>query len=192
MAESPGGSVALDREDAWLQAFHAGERACLEGCYRDQLGTVDRAVAEIVVSAADRETLVHEVFFRLLNEEPLRRKFLGGSFSAWLRVVARNQAIDFARRRRIEVRIADDAPAPGDSTAGPWLEQKIDLRLTLDRFRDQVLPRKWHRVFTARFVEQQDQPTAARSLGMRRTTLAYQEYRIRTLLRRFVLRGDSR
>jgi len=60
----------------------------------------------------------------------------------------------------------------------------------LERFRDQVLPRKWQRVFVARFVEQQEQSAAARSLGMRRTTLAYQEYRIRRLLRRYVLRGD--
>jgi len=42
------------------------------------------------------ETLVHEVFFRLLNDEPLRRGFRGGSFAAWLRVIARNQAIDYA------------------------------------------------------------------------------------------------
>jgi RNA polymerase sigma-70 factor (ECF subfamily) len=191
MADSPGGGVAIDHQDAWLRAFHTGERACLERCYRDQLATVDRAVAAIVNTAADRETLVHEVFFRLLNEEALRRKFRGGSFSAWLRVVARNQAIDFARRRRIEVRLGDEAAGPAETTAASGLEQKIDVRLTLERFRERVLPRKWHRVFTARFVEQQEQPAAARSLGMRRTTLAYQEYRIRKLLRRFVLRGES-
>jgi RNA polymerase sigma-70 factor (ECF subfamily) len=107
-------------------------------------------------------------------------------------VVARNQAIDYARRRRLEVRISDDAAGPAEATAEPELEQTIDVRLTLERFRQQVLPRKWQRVFVARFLEQQDQPAAARSLGMRRTTLAYQEYRIRRLLRRFVLRGESR
>jgi RNA polymerase sigma-70 factor (ECF subfamily) len=190
--DSGGGGATLDHEDAWLRAFHAGERGCLERCYRQQLGAVDRAVAAIVASGADRETLVHEVFFRLLNEETLRRKFRGGSFAAWLRVVARNQAIDYARRRRLEVRIPDDAAGPAEATAEPELEQTIDVRLTLERFRQQVLPRKWQRVFVARFLEQQDQPAAARSLGMRRTTLAYQEYRIRRLLRRFVLRGESR
>jgi len=191
-ADSPPGGGALDRDDAWLRAFHAGERACLEGCYREQLEMVGRAVGAIVATGADRETLVHEVFFRLLNEETLRRKFRGGSFAAWLRVVARNQAIDYARRRRLEVRISDDAVGAAESTADPGLEQRIDVRLTLERFRLHVLPREWHRVFAARFLEQQDQPAAARSLGMRRTTLAYQEYRIRRLLRRFVLRGESR
>jgi RNA polymerase sigma-70 factor (ECF subfamily) len=63
--------------------------------------------------------------------------------------------------------------------------------LTLERFREQLVPAKWRRVFDARFLAQQDQPTAARALGMKRTTLAYQEYRIRRLLHRFVLRGDS-
>ena len=131
IADSPGEGVALQREDAWLAAFHSGERSCLERCYRDHLHAVDRVVAAIVASGADRETLVHEIFFRLLNEESLRRKFRGGSFLAWLRVVARNQAIDFARRRQLEVRVPDDAAAPADPTAGSRLEQKIDIRLTL-------------------------------------------------------------
>jgi len=191
--DGPGSGGALGRaEDAWLRAFHVGQRDCLERCYRDELTTVQRAVAAIVVTGADRETLVHEVFFRLLNEEPLRRGFHGGSFSAWLRVVARNQAIDYARRRRLEVHIPDEAHLSSDPGAGGGLDMQIDARLTLKRFREQVLPQKWRRVFDARFVQQQDQPTAARSLGMRRTTLAYQEYRIRNLLRRFVLRGESR
>ena len=188
----PCGGELGEADSAWLNAFHAGRRDCLERCYRDQLATVDRAVATIIATSADRETLVHEVFFRLLNEESLRRGFHGGSFAAWLRVVARNQAIDYARRRRLEVHIPDDAHASSDPRAGDELDKQIDARRTLQRFREQVLPQKWRRVFDARFAQQQDQPTAARSLGMRRTTLAYQEYRIRNLLRRFVLRGESR
>jgi len=192
IANGPGGAAQVGASDDWTRAFHAGERACLEDCYRNHLDTVDRVVTPIVTAGADRETLVHEVFFRLLNEESLRRNFRGGSFAAWLRVVARNQAIDYARRRQLEIHLPDDATATSDPAVVPGLEQQIDARLTLERFRKQVLPARWHRVFAARFVEQQDQPTAARSLGMRRTTLAYQEYRIRRLLRRFVLRGESR
>lgn len=185
------GGAALD-QDAWLRAFHAGERGCLERCYRQQLEMVDRAVATIVTTGADRETLVHEVFFRLLNEERLRRQFRGGSLTAWLRVVARNQAIDYARRRQLELRIADDAGPAGEPVPIHELEHQMDVRLTLERFRDQTLPAKWRRVFDARFVHQHDQPAAARALGMRRTTLAYQEYRIRRLLRRYMLRGESK
>ena len=190
LADPPAGGES-GPEEVWLRAFHAGLRDCLEQCYRDHLDTVDRAVA-MIVAGADRETLVHEVFFRLLNEETLRRGFGGGSLASWLRVVARNQAIDYARRRRLEVSLPDEANPPSDLTATGQFERQIDARLTLERFRAQALPRKWQRVFLARFVEQQDQPTAARSLGMRRTTLAYQEYGIRRLLRRFVLRGESK
>jgi RNA polymerase sigma-70 factor (ECF subfamily) len=178
-------------EEEWLRAFHAGDRGCLERCYRDHLGTVEQVVAHIV-TGADRETLVHEVFFRLLSEEALRRRFAGGAFASWLRVVARNQAIDYARRRRLEVATLDeDGQVAAQLALTEPLERQIDLRLTLARFRERVLPAKWHRVFNARFVEHQDQPTAARALGMRRTTLAYQEYRIRRLLHRYVLRGES-
>ena len=178
-------------DDAWLRAFRAGEPSCLEQSYREQFDAVDRTVGQIL-SGADRETVVHEVFFRLLNDESLRRAFNGGSFPAWLRVVARNQAIDHARRRKLEVEfirssLENDEPAIDDR-----FEQRIDARRILERFGSEALPSRWYRVFIARFVQEQDQPTAARSLRMRRTTLAYQEYRIRRLLRRFVLRGEEK
>jgi RNA polymerase sigma-70 factor (ECF subfamily) len=187
MVDGAGGGVA-GRDEGWLRDFHAGERDCLERCYRDHLETVGGAVGG-VVTGADRETLVHEVFFRLLTDASLRAGFRGGSFASWLRVVARNQAIDYARRRRLEVSFTGDG-GPSAVVSVPLFEQQIDVRLTLDRFRERVLPPKWRGVFDARIVAQQDQPTAARALGMRRTTLAYQEYRIRRLLRRFVLRGE--
>ena len=64
--------------------------------------------------------------------------------------------------------------------------------MLVDRFREQVLPAKWAGVFQARFIEQRDQRDAAASLGIARTTLAYQELRIRSLLKKFLLRGESR
>ena len=188
-ASGVGGGAA--EQDAWLRAFHAGERDCLERCYRDHVGTVEQVVAG-VLQGSDRETLVHEVFFRLLNDAPFRQAFHGGSFSSWLRVVARNQAIDYARRRRLEVRFVEEAVSGDAISASPAFEEEFDVRWTLQRFRERCLPAKWRSVFDARFVAQQDQPTAARAVGLSRTTLAYQEYRIRRLLRRFVLRGESK
>jgi RNA polymerase sigma-70 factor (ECF subfamily) len=175
----------------WLEAFHRGEHGCLEACYRDHFATVDRAVAPLVVGA-DRETLVHEVFFRLLTDESLRRAFRGGAFAAWLRVVARNQAIDYVRRRRLEIRFVSEPEPPGAPAVSGGMERSVDVRLTLERFRERRLPPKWRPVFDTRIVAQHEQAAAARMLGMRRTTLAYQEYRIRRLLRRFVLEGESR
>jgi RNA polymerase sigma-70 factor, ECF subfamily len=178
-------------DDSWLRAFHAGEPSCLEQSYRDQFDAVYRTVGQIL-SGADGETVVHEVFFRLLNDASLRRAFGGGSFAAWLRTVARNQAIDHARRRKLEVEFVADSLENSQAASDDRLEQRIDARRILERFESEVLPARWRRVFVARFVQQQDQPTAARSLDMRRTTLAYQEYRIRGLLRRFVLRGEGK
>jgi RNA polymerase sigma-70 factor (ECF subfamily) len=178
-------------DDTWLRAFHAGEPSCLERSYREQFDAVYRAVGQIL-SGADGETVVHEVFFRLLNDASLRRAFGGGSFSAWLRTVARNQAIDHVRRRKLEVQFVAESLQSGRPATDDRLEQRLDARRILARFESEVLPPKWRRVFVARFVQQQDQPTAARSLQMRRTTLAYQEYRIRGLLRRFVLRGEGK
>ena len=43
----------------------------------------------------------------------------------------------------------------------------------------------------SRFIQQLDQPEAARLLGMHRTTLIYQEYCVRKLLTRFVLRKGN-
>jgi RNA polymerase sigma-70 factor (ECF subfamily) len=45
-------------------------------------------------------------------------------------------------------------------------------------------------VFETRFLLGLEQKEAAARLGISRTTLAYQEYRVKALLRRFVLRGD--
>ena len=177
-------------DDVWLEAFHGGERACMEECYRTHVASVDQAVGAIL-KGADRETVIHEVFFRLLTEESFRRRFQGGSLATWLRVVARNQAIDHARHHRREI-LTPDPAGVGDDEKGQEdpLDQRADVRLTLRRFRAEVLPPKWDRVFMARFVEQQDQRDAARALRIPRTTLVYQEHRIRTLLRRFVLKGE--
>jgi RNA polymerase sigma-70 factor (ECF subfamily) len=81
-----------------------------------------------------------------------------------------------------------DPEAFGSALETQSFEPKAEARLVLERFGG-VLPRKWQRVFQKRFVEGLEQKEAADALAMSRTTLAYQEYRIRRLLRRFVLRG---
>jgi RNA polymerase sigma-70 factor (ECF subfamily) len=177
---------------SWLAAFHAGERACLEGCYRGTFAAVYQTVGR-TLQGADQETVVHEVFYRLLADGHLRRSFQGGSLAAWLRTVARNQAIDFARRRGFEIPVektlSADSPA-AEGGPGSRLERQVEARLLLVRIRE-GLPEKWRPVFDARFIHQRDQPDAARSLRMSRTTLAYQEYRIRQRVRRYLSKGSG-
>jgi RNA polymerase sigma-70 factor (ECF subfamily) len=173
-------------QDAWLPGFHEGRRDAMENCYREHFGTVDAAVSR-VLQGADRETVVQDVFARLLSDSKLRLAFKGGSLTAWLGTLSRNLAIDFARHRRFE-QPGGLMPA-GDSVHAPQaIERQAEVRLLVERFRDECLPPRWAPAFEARFVRQMDQVSAARHVGISRTTLAYQEYRIRGLLRRFTLR----
>jgi len=171
------------QDDQWLEHFHRGDRATLEQCYQDYFTTVERAIGQLL-SGADRETATHELFWRLLSSEDLRRSFQGGSFAAWIATVARNQAIDIRRVAARETSaVATDS---GAATVGDW-EEAAQARLLVERFRRDHLPREWADVFELRFLQQLPQREAAARLSMRRTTLAYREMRIRRLLERFLL-----
>jgi len=171
----------------WLASFHAGERQTLEGFYREQYTDVDRAVGRIL-SGADRETVVHEVFLRILSDGELRQRLVGGSAASWIATVAKNHAIDYRRRANREIphenaeRHLKAAEPAGDGAA--------EARLLLERFRSEVLPSKWVPVFEACFVRQMSQREAARELGLSRTTLLYQQHRVRALLRAFLLEAS--
>jgi RNA polymerase sigma-70 factor, ECF subfamily len=177
---TPTGSVP----DGWLERFHAGDRPVLEEIYQQHFPRVDGAVSS-VLAGADRETVVHELFLRLLRDPAFRRGFRGGNLSAWLSTVARNQAIDYSRRRNRE------APAGvhlGDRlSSGDELARSTEARILIERFVRDVLPPAWRDVFQARFIDQLSQAQAAAAVGKRRTTLAYQELRIRRMLRSFLL-----
>lgn len=157
--------------------------------YREYFTTVDGAVAR-VLAGADKETVIHDVFCQLMTRAEVRSGFRGGSFGAWLGTLARNRAVDFHRRRKLEQPMGTDPEAYGGAMETQSFEPKAEARLVLERFSG-TLPEKWRRVFEKRFVEGLEQHEAASALDMSRTTLAYQEYRIVRLLRRFVLRGSS-
>jgi RNA polymerase sigma-70 factor, ECF subfamily len=183
----PAGVAACpDELVGWLARFRTGARDVMRECYTDHFASVERAVAR-VLTGADKETVIHEVFFRLMTSEELRATFQGGSFRAWICTVARNQAIDYWRRRQFE-RPAGSAEEMLEGVEDARrFESSAEARMMVDRFRAECLPAKWRRVFEARFVQQLDQAEAARELGMSRTTLIYQEYRVRHLLKRFFI-----
>jgi RNA polymerase sigma-70 factor (ECF subfamily) len=180
------GLVAVD-PSPWVRRFHDGDRAVIEELYREHFETVGRAVGSLL-GAADRETVIHEVFFRLLTQPALRASFRDGDPGAWLAVVARNHAIDCARRRSREVPAGSGGDL-GAADAGDSGEAAMQARMLIERFRREVLPPKWAGVFEARFIRQLTQQDAAAMVGVGRTTLAYQEARVRRLLRRFLLKG---
>ena len=177
--------------DAWLADFHAGRRRTLEECYKSHYADVARA-AERVLGAADSETVTHEVFYRLLTDPEMRQSFRGGNVRAWLVQIAANRAIDVARRlRREEPEEESGVGEAADAALAPRFDDAVDAKLLVDRFVREALPPAWAGVFDARFMRQLPQREAASELGMPRTTLVYQEQRIRELLRRFLLDGGT-
>jgi RNA polymerase sigma-70 factor (ECF subfamily) len=176
-------------EERWVADFHRGDRDTFEKLYREYFQTVDGAVSS-VLAGADKETVIHDVFCQLMMRAEVRSAFRGGSFRAWLGTLARNRAVDFHRRRKLEQPMGTDPEAFAGALETRSFEPKAEARLVLERFSG-TLPEKWRRVFQKRFVEGLEQQEAADALDMSRTTLAYQEYRIRRLLRRFVLQGRS-
>lgn len=173
--------------DGWIADFHGGSRTILEELYRTHFERVAQAVGS-VLDGADKETTIHEVFYRLLSSEQARRGYSGGSFGAWIATVARNQAIDHLRRRKLEEPAGSPGDLPDSAERRAHFDERVDAQLMVKQFRERCLPEKWAQVFEARFIQQLDQSEAARALGIRRTTLIYQEFRVRKLLERFFLK----
>jgi RNA polymerase sigma-70 factor (ECF subfamily) len=175
-----------DAPDDWLAGFHRGDRRVLERCYREHFETVARAVGS-VLDGVDRESAIHDFFARLIADEGMRRSFQGGTLGGWLWVGARRTAIDVARARHREREVLAEMEAEQEAPEGTSAAEDLEARRLIAEFRSGPLPAKWAAVFEARFLRQLSQREAAAALAMRRTTLAYQELRIRRLLRRFLL-----
>jgi RNA polymerase sigma-70 factor (ECF subfamily) len=164
-----------------LEAFHRGDAAAIEACYRDFFAVVESALRPLL-SPADRETVIHEVFWRLLSNPALRLSFQGGAMGAWLATVTRNLGIDYLRKVGREVGLSAVDPRP----PVPSGDGEVEARLLLERFARDHLQPAWRPVFEARFLRQLSQREAAAALRINRTTLAYRELRIRHALRVFM------
>lgn len=176
--------------DGWIAEFHEGSRAVIEDLYRTHFERVAQAVGS-VLDGADKETTIHEVFYRLLSSEQARRGYSGGSFGAWIATVAKNQAIDHLRRRKLEEPVGTPSDLPERAERRAVFDERVEAQMMVEQFRQRCLPVKWAKVFEARFIQQLDQSEAARLLGIQRTTLIYQEYRLRKLLDRFFLKETA-
>lgn len=178
-------------EQDWLERFHGGSREVLARVYEEQFDAVRSAVGR-VLRGADQETVVHQVFYRLVAEPRTRTGFRGGDLGAYLRRIAVNQAVDYARKHGREcscspqeaLRLAESQPG-GESSLDP------EQLLLVARFRSEHLPPAWVAVFDARFLGGLSQREAAVRLGLRRTTLAYQELCIRARLKKYLFAEEE-
>ena len=190
-AASPGSTGrTTETELAWLTRFHAGDRATLGQCYREHFAAVARTV-EGVVGGPDRDTVIHDVFVKLIADAHARRGFKGGSFVAWIARVAHNAAIDHTRKYGREQCIDPAEALRLKGGQSDRLEAKTHARRLIERFRREHLKPEWEPVFVARFLEQRTQRDAALRCGIHRTTLAFRELQIRRRLRRFLLEIEA-
>jgi RNA polymerase sigma-70 factor (ECF subfamily) len=176
---------ADDEDRGFLSAFHAGERWAIEASYREHASRVI-AAARRLVGPVDAETITHEVFYRLLSNSQTRASFRGGNLGAWLCQVAVRSAVDDLRKRRRETsEPTEEELGDPDDGAG-----ELDAKILIDRFRAEVLAPEDRPLFEARFIRHLPQRDAARELGIPRSTLTYQEQRIREQLERFLMRDE--
>lgn len=173
---------ADEADDRFLRAFHAGERWAIESTYREHARRVITA-ARGLVGPVDAETITHEVFYRLLSQERTRASFQGGNLGAWLVQVAVRSAVDDLRKRRRET---DESAAE----TGAAIDDELEAKIVIDRFRAEVLAPEDAPLFEARFLRRLPQREAAAELGLPRSTLVYQEQRIRDQLERFLLQDE--
>jgi RNA polymerase sigma factor (sigma-70 family) len=171
---------------SWLAEFHAGRRAAIEQCYRDYARVAFQAAGRLL-RPADRDTVVHQVFCQLVADPDFRRSFRGGSFAAWLAQVVARRAIDFRRKYGREDVLDETANDMGSEAR---LEADLDAKRLVERFRAERLPAELDRLFELRFLRGMSQRDVAVAMDMPRSTVGYQEQRIRESLRDF-LRGAT-
>tara|TARA_Y100001934_G_C12056709_1_gene633342 strand:+ start:128 stop:685 length:558 start_codon:yes stop_codon:yes gene_type:complete len=183
--------MAKETDEQWLKRFHAGDPALISEVYREHFDAASAAVARYL-RGPDGETVVQDIFLKMVSDQHFRENFKGGGFRAWLNTVARNRAIDFIRKHRHEKLSADgemqeEVPEIKEQS----FVGRLEARQLIEQFRANELPEKWRDVFEARFMRQLTQREAAAELKIPRTTIAYQEIRIRRKLEAFFLNAQE-
>jgi RNA polymerase sigma-70 factor (ECF subfamily) len=170
----------------WLDRFHRGDRSALAQCYQSYFGLV-RAVLATYVQGCDLDSVVHEVFFKLIEKSHVRKQFTGGSMPAWLSTMARNQAIDFIRRYNRSSQLAVDLAAQADAPQLLAIEENVWAKQAVEQFKATLSPEQ-SQIFELVFIEGLDQQQVAESLEMSRSSVSRKKNRIAKRLRAFVRR----
>jgi RNA polymerase sigma-70 factor, ECF subfamily len=161
-----------------------GDESALRFLYLRYREDVRRYVSSIVRDHHDTEDVTQSVFLKLASKVD-RYEPRGVPFSAWLRRVARNAAVDCLRARRAipcdEVRVTDN----GRDQA--MLEQRESLRKALDR-----LPDDQRKVVILRYVAGLRPPDVAHVLRKSHSSVDALQHRGRRTMKAALEEMDTR
>jgi len=143
-----------------LERFARGDVDAFEALFRQHQGEVFGWILRMVRNHATAEELTVETFWRMYRA---RAQFdvSRGNCGGWLRRIATNVALDHLRRRRPEVELTVDPPAPPKADAA----EQSELRVTILRAVERLSPRLRAVVLLA-LIEEQPYEKIADALGI--------------------------
>jgi RNA polymerase sigma-70 factor (ECF subfamily) len=182
----------------FLKAFREGHREALERVYREHVKQVERYLRTLVrargpqsfVHSGAVDDMIQEVFVCAFSPSA-RRNYDGvRDFVPYLMTIARNCFINTLRIARREMPKSDDELARFVGDAGEIREEWCERRtiVVLQAYvRD--LPDELKRVYEERFVRGASQETSSSALGMSRRAIRTAEVRLRSGLRKALVRA---
>lgn len=173
----------VEGEASLIERLSQGDESALREAYRTHRAALLRFARRLVGDPASADDLVHEVFVRL--PRAVRRLQPGTPLAGFLIAVAVNNARHHvraaARRRRAQVRLAQEPPpAPGVAPDGEV--ERRQLAQALSRALDQ-LPLDQRIAFVLCTVEERTSSDAAALVGTNESTMRARLFHARRKLR---------
>lgn len=160
-----------------LERFAAGELDAFEALFRQYQGEVYRWIVRVVRDPAAAEDLTVETFWRVHRAHA--RFHADGNFSAWLRRIATNVALDHLRSGCPTVELMGDVPAEEKPDA--VVQQEVRKKI-LRAFAE--LPARLRIVVQLALIEDEPYQEIAESLGISLAAVKLRMYRGVRLLRK--------
>ena len=162
---------SLDEEDHVLVTRASrGDQAAFAALYRRYRGIV-HAIALSRMAPQDASDTVQEVFARALSKLKTLRK--PASFRSWIGMIARNQAMDFHRKRKPATNAVDEIAVHSP----PHTEAARILSVI------QTLPDAYRETLIMRFVEGMTGPEIANRTGLKPESVRVNLHRGMKILR---------
>ena len=160
-----------------LKRFTAGDLDAFESLFRQHQGCVYRWIVRIVRDPAAAEDLTVETFWRAHRAHA---QFLpDGNFSAWLRRIATNLALDHLRRTRTQVALPEEYPADPEPDGVVRSETRRAVRQALAS-----LSPKLRIVVQLGLLEEESYRAIADALGISESAVKLRMFRGVRLLRK--------